>query len=127
MPVSDRTAALAPYLRSLLDDREVQAAARRALTAGRETYQRARGKSPARAIRDKQLRRRAERAVAATWEVWVALSAPETHRRPRRRRRLVLVTAVAVGVYVASNAETRGAALGLFGGHGAQNASSHQQ
>lgn len=126
MPMSDTTEALAPYLRSLLDDREVQAAARRAVTAGRETYQRARGKSPAEAVEDKHLRRRAQQAVAAAWEVWVAVTAPETRRRPRWRRRVVLVTAVAVGAYAASNAETRVALLGLFGGHGAQSAGSHQ-
>ena len=125
MSVSDRAAALAPYLETLLDDREVQAAARRAVTAGRETYQRARGKSPAEAIEDKQLRRRAQQALAATWEVWVAVTAPEARRRPRWRRRLALVTAVAVGAYAASNAETRVAVLGLFGGHGAQPAGSH--
>ena len=126
MSVSDRAAALAPYLETLLDDREVQAAARRAVTAGRESYQRARGKSPAKAAEDKQLRRRAQQAAAATWEVWVAVTAPETRRRPRWRRRLVFVTAVATGAYVASNAEIRGAAFGLFRGHGALGAGSHQ-
>lgn len=126
MSVSDRAAALAPYLETLLDDREVQAAARRAVTAGRETYQRARGKSPAKAAEDKQLRRRAQQAAAATWEVWVAVTAPETRRRPRWRRRLVFVTVVATGAYAASNAEIRGAALGLFGGDGALGAGWHQ-
>ncbi len=126
MSVSDRATALAPYLETFLDDREVQAAARRAVTAGHETYQRARGKGPAKAIEDKQLRRRAQQAVAATWEVWMAVTAPETRRRPRWRRRLVLVTAVAVSAYVALNDETREAALGLFGGGGALSAGSHQ-
>ena len=126
MSVSDRAAALASYLETLLDDREVQAAARRAVTAGRETYQRARGKGPAKAVEDRQLRRRAQQAVAATWEVWVAVTAPETRRRPRWRRRLVFVTAVATCAYAASNAEIRGAALGLFRGHGALGAGSHQ-
>ena len=126
MSVSARAATLVPYLEAVLDDREVQAAARRAVTAGRETYQRARGKGPAKAIEDKHLRRRALQAVAATWEVWVAVTAPETRRRPRWRRRLVVVTAVATSAYVASNAEIRGAALGLFGGHGAQSAGSRQ-
>jgi hypothetical protein len=126
MSVSDRAAALAPYLETLLDDPEVQAAARRAVTAGRATYQRARGTDPAKALEDKQLRRRAQQTLAATWEVWVAVTAPETRRRPRWRRRLVFVTAVATGAYVASNAEIRGAALGLFGGHGALGAGSRQ-
>ena len=126
MPVIDKTAALAPYLRSVLDDREVQAAVRRAVTAGRDTYQRARGKSPAEAVSDKRLRRRARQAVAATWEVWLAVTAPEPRRPPRWRRRLVLVTAVSVGTYAASNAEMREAVLGLFGGDGARSAGSNQ-
>lgn len=126
MSVSDTAATLTQYLETVLDDREVQAAARRAVTAGHETYQRARGKGPAKAIEDKQLRRRAQQAVAATWEVWVAVTAPEARRRPRWRRRLVLVTTVAAGAYVASNAEIRGAALALFADHGAQGAGSHQ-
>jgi hypothetical protein len=126
MSVSDRAAALAPYLETLLDDPEVQAAARRAVTAGRATYQRARGKGPAKAVEDKQLRRRAQQTVAATWDVWVAVTAPQTRRRPRWRRRLVFATAVATGAYVASNAEIRGAALDLFGGHGTLGAGSRQ-
>lgn len=126
MSVSDRAAALAPYLETVLDDPEVQAAARRAVTAGRATYQRARGKGPAKAVEDKQLRRRAQQTVAATWEVWVAVTAPQTRRRPRWRRRLVFATAVATGAYVACNAEIRGAALGLVGGHGAPRAASRQ-
>lgn len=124
--MSGRAAALAPYLQSVVDDREVQAAIGRAAIACRETYERARGKSPAKAVKDKQLRRRAERALAATWEVWAAVSAPETHRRPRWRWRLVLVTAVAASAYVASNAETRAAALGLISSHSAQRVGSHQ-
>jgi hypothetical protein len=126
MSVSGRAAAIAPYLGTLVDDPEVQAAARRAVTAGRATYQRARGKDPAKALEDKQLLRRAQQTLAATWEVWVAVTAPQTRRRPRWRRRLVFVTAVATGAYVASNAEIRGAALGLFGGHGALGAGSRQ-
>ncbi len=126
MSVSDTAATLTQYLETVLDDREVQAAARRAVTAGHETYQRARGKGPAKAIEDKQLRRRAQQAVAATWEVWVAVTAPEARRRPRWRRRPVLVTTVAAGAYVASNAEIRGVALGLFADHGARAAGSHQ-
>ena len=126
MSVSGRAAALARYLQSVVDGRAVHAAIRRAATACRETYQRASGKSPANTVKDKQLRRRAQHAVAATWEVWVAVTAPETRRRPRWRRRLVLVTAVAASACVASNAETREAALGPISSHGAQRAGSHQ-
>ncbi len=126
MSVSDMAAALAPYLEALLEDRAMQAAIRRAASASRETYERARGKSPAEVVNDKRLRYRAQQAVAATWEVWVALSVPEAHRRPRWRRRVVLVTAVVASAYVASNAETRAAALGLIGSHGTQSAATHQ-
>jgi hypothetical protein len=126
MSVSDRAAALAAYIETLLEDREVQAAIRRAASASRETYERARGKSPAEAVRDKRLRYRAQQAVAATWDVWAAVSAPETHRPPRWGRRLVLVTLVATGAYVASNPEARTAALGLIGGRGPQSAGSPQ-
>ncbi len=106
MSVSDRAAALAPYFETLLEDRAVQAAIRRAASASRETYERARGKSPAEAVKDKRLRYRAQQAVAAAWEVWAAVSEPETHRRPRWRRP-ALVTVVAAGAYAASNAEIR--------------------
>jgi Zinc-ribbon containing domain len=57
---------------------------------------------------------------------WDTESGGESGSRPRWRWRLVLVTAVAAVAYVASDAETRGAALGLFGGHRAQSAGSHQ-
>lgn len=115
MPMSDRAAALGPYLQTLLYDREVQDAINRAMAAGRETFLRARGKSPGKAIKDKRLRDRAQEAVAATLQVWAAMSEPEPRRRPRWGRRLVVVTTVAAGVYVAANAETRQAVLGLLG------------
>ena len=126
MSVSDRATALAAYIETLLEDREVQAAIRRAASASRETYERARGKSPAEAVRDKRLRDRAQQAVAATCDVWAAVSAPETHRRPRWGRGLVLVTLVATGAYVASNPEARTAALGLIASRGPQSAGSPQ-
>ncbi len=126
MSVSDRAAALAPYIETLLEDREVQAAIGRAARASREIYERGRGKSPAEAVRDKRLRYRAQQAVAATWDLWAAVSAPETHRRPHWGRRLVLVTVVAAGAYVASNPEARTAAAGLIGSRGPRSAGSHQ-
>ena len=115
MPISDRAEAFAPYLQALLNDREVQDGIGRALTAGRETYLRARGKSSGKAIQDKRLRDRAQEAVAGAFQAWAALSAPEPQRRRHWGRRLVVLTTVAGGVYVAVNAETRQAVLALIG------------
>ncbi len=106
----DRLAAVTPYLEPLLYDREVQGAVRRAAEAGRRTYLRARGKPPAEALKDKRLRRRARSTAIAAWQVWAAVDAAHSRRRPRWRRRLLLVpvaVAGAYGVYLASNADGR--------------------
>lgn len=52
MSVSDRVAAAVPHLQTVLDDPEVQDALRRTASAGRQTYRRARGKSPGKAVGD---------------------------------------------------------------------------
>src|SRR5438309_1629946 len=101
MSVSDRAVAFAPYVERLLDDPKVQSAVREAAVASREAYQRGRGKSPAKALKDRKLRRRVADAVSATWEVWTAIDAPGTSRRPHWGRRLALLTAAAAGAYVA--------------------------
>ena len=51
MSVSDRASALVPYAQQLLYNRDVHDAIQRAAVAGRDTYQRARGKSPAKGRR----------------------------------------------------------------------------
>ena len=101
MTAKNRIAELEWYLDSLLNDREVQAALRRAAAAGRQTYKRARGQPASRAIKDKQLRRRAQAAAVAIWQVWEALDAAQTRRRPRWRRRLLLASVAAGGAYAA--------------------------
>jgi hypothetical protein len=114
MSVSDRATAVAPYLQQLLDDREVQAVARRAVASGRDAYRRARGKSPGEAVKDKQLRRRAQEAAVAALQLWTAIGAAPQRRRPRRLRRIALVAIGAVGVYVAVDTQARETVLGLI-------------
>jgi hypothetical protein len=117
MSVGDRAAAVAPYMRTVLEDRAVQDALRRATGAGRDTVRRARGQSPGKAVKDKRLRRRAQQAASASWELLAAIEAAQRPRRPRRGRRLMLaltVIAGAYGAYLVSNADGREALRGLF-------------
>lgn len=114
MSVSDRAAALAPYAQQLVYNRDVQDAIQRAAAAGRDTYQRARGKSPAKAVKDKRLRRRLQQTAQASRDVWIAVAESEDkRRRPRWGRRLVVVTVAGAGAFVALNAGAREAVLGL--------------
>jgi hypothetical protein len=127
MWVSDRAAAAAPYLRAVLEDREVQDALRRVAGRGRDAIRRARGQSPGKAVKDKRLRRRAQQAAAASWELLAAIEAAQTPRRPRRGRRLMLVLTViagAYGAYLVSNADGREALRGLFTNRDASSQSS---
>jgi hypothetical protein len=113
MSVSDRAAALAPYAEQLLNNKDVQDAIQRAAGAGRDTVQRARGQGAAKAVKDKRLRRRVQQTAQASWDVWTAVESAATRRRPRWRRRIVLVTLAAAGTFVALNAEARQTVLGL--------------
>lgn len=128
LSVSDRAAAMAPYLQPLLDDREVHAAVRRLAETGRKTYERARGERPGKALKDKRLRRRVQEAAIATWQVWTAIDAAQTRRRrPLWRRRLLLVLAAAgstYGAYLVSNADGRAALRDLMPSHDASHQSS---
>ena len=128
LSVSDRASAVRPYLRPVLEDREVRDAVMRLAGAGRETYRRARGKSPTEAVNDKRLRRRAGRAVLASWQLLEAIEAAQTRpRRPRRPRRVALVliaAASAYGAYLVSNADGRNALRGLIPDHHASSRSS---
>lgn len=99
MSVTDRMAAAGPYLQTALDDPEVQDALRRTVRAGRDTYRRARGKSPGKAVKDKRLRRRAQRAAVASWQLLAAVDAAQSRHKRRRGRRVVLVLAVVAGTY----------------------------
>jgi hypothetical protein len=84
MPINDRAAALAPYAEQLLNNRDVQDAIQRAATAGRDSYQRARGTSPRKAVTDKRLQRRLQETAQATFDAWTAVA--ESTKRKRRAR-----------------------------------------
>jgi hypothetical protein len=130
MSTSDRAAAAEPYVRRVLDDREVQDAFRRAASAGRDTYLRARGKSPGKAVKDKRLRRRARRAAIASWQLVTAIDAAYSDRKPRRGRRAMFVLALIAGTYGAylvSNAKGRAAVRGLIARRDASSQSSNAQ
>jgi hypothetical protein len=129
MSVTDRVAAAGPYLQTALDDREVQDALRRATSAGRETYRRARGKSPGKAVKDKRLRRRAQRAAIASWQLVAAIDAAQTRRRSRRGRRVMFAVAVLAGMYgayLASNSEAREALQNLINDNASSESSNNQ-
>ena len=115
MSLNDRAAALAPYAEQLLNNRDVQDAVQRAASAGRDSYQRARGTSPAKAVKDKRLQRRLQDTAQASFDAWTAVSeSPKRKRRARWGRRLVLVTVAAAGAFVALNADARETVLGLL-------------
>ena len=99
MSVSGRATAGAPDLQAVLDDPNVQKALRRAVRAGRETYRQAQRKSPGKAIKNKRVRRRAQQAAVAFWQLVEAIEAAQARRDRRRRRWAVLVLGVLAGGY----------------------------
>ena len=109
MTVNERLSAIAPYARQLLDDEEVHEAARRALDASREPYQRARGKNARQAVSDKKLRRRLHAALAASAELWAAMTAPQPRRERRFGRKLTIVSVLGAGLFLAVNGDARAA------------------
>jgi hypothetical protein len=115
MALSDRAAAVSPYVEQLLHDKEVQSAARRAVGATREAYARARGKSARQALEDKKLRRRLQQALAAAWEAWSAIEQPAPRRKARWSAGLVLLAAAAAGVFLALNPQAREKVMDLLG------------
>jgi hypothetical protein len=128
MAVIDRAAAAAPYLQTALDDPEVHDALRRAASAGRDAYRRARGTSPGKAIKDKRVRHRVHRAVVASWQLVAAIDAAQTRRRPRRGRRAMwalVVLAGTYGAYLVSSADGREALRGLIANRGVSAQGSH--
>lgn len=130
MSLSDRAAAAAPFLQTALNDSEVQDVLRRAGRAGRGVYLRARGKSPSKALKDKRLRCRAQRAAIASWQLVAAMDAAQTRRRSRRGRRVIFALAVLAGTYGAylvSNADGREALRGLISSRDASTHSSNAQ
>jgi hypothetical protein len=113
MSINDRAAALAPYAEQLLNNRDVRDAIQRAANAGRDSYQRARGTSPRKAVTDKRLQRRLRETAQASFDAWTAVA---ESGKPKRHwgRRIVLVTVVAGGAFVALNADARKTVLGLL-------------
>jgi hypothetical protein len=115
MSINDRAAALAPYAEQLLNNRDVQDAIQRAASAGRDSYQRARGTSPRKAVTDKRLQRRLQETAQASFDAWTAVAeSPKHKRRARWGRRVALVTVAAAGAFVALNADARQTVLGLL-------------
>lgn len=127
--LSDRAAAVASYVQAVLDDREVRDALGRATSAARGTYRRARAKTPAKAVKDKRLRRRAQQAAIASWQLIAAIEAAQTPRKRHRVRRVVFVLAGfagAYGAYLLSNGDGREAVRRLMN-HDASSQSSNVQ
>jgi CubicO group peptidase (beta-lactamase class C family) len=116
MAVSERAAALAPYMQRLLDDQKVQGALRRAAGATRGVYGRARGKSARQAAKDRKLRSRLRQAVGAALEAWSAIDQPAPRRKVRWARGLAAVAVVGgAGVFLAVNKQARQGILSLLG------------
>jgi hypothetical protein len=115
MSVNDRAAALAPYAEQLLNNRDVQDAIQRAASAGRDSYQRARGISPRKAVTDKRLQQRLQETARASFDAWTAVAeSPKRKRRARWGRRIAVLTVAAAGAFVALNTDARETVLGLL-------------
>jgi hypothetical protein len=113
--LNDRAAVLAPYAEQLLNNRDVQDAIQRAATAGRDSFQRARGTSPRKAVKDKRLQRRLQDTAQASFDAWTAVAdAGKPKRRARWGRRVLVVTVAAAGAFVALNTDARETVLGLL-------------
>jgi hypothetical protein len=113
MSLNDRASALAPYAEQLLNNRDVHDAVQRAASAGRDSFQRARGTSPRKAVKDKRLQRRLQETAQATFDAWAAVSEPPKRKR-HWGRRIVVVSVATAGAFVALNADARQTVLGLL-------------
>ena len=115
MSLNDRATVLAPYAEQLLNNRDVQDAIQRAASAGRDSFQRARGTSPRKAVKDKRLQRRLQETAQASFDAWTAVAeSGKRKRRARWGRRIVVVSVAAAGAFVALNSDTRQTVLGLL-------------
>jgi hypothetical protein len=113
MALSDRAAALAPFLQQLLYDKEVQGAMSRAVAATRAAYGRARGRSARQAVEDKKLRRQLQQALGALGELWLAIGEPTPRRKSRWRLKLTTLAVGGAGAFLATNAGAREKVLNL--------------
>jgi hypothetical protein len=115
MAVSDRVAAAGGYAQQLLDNQDVQTAARQAADATKAAYQRARGQDPREAVQDRKLRRRVTSAVAATGELLGAVSKTEPKPKSRWPRRIALLALIALVAWALNNESVRARIQGLLG------------
>jgi hypothetical protein len=115
MTAREQAAVLAPYARQLLDDKNVQSAARQAAQATGDIYRRARGKDVAEVVQDKKLRRRVADATESVGELWLAITEPP--RKPTHRLRSAFLVLLTAGVAaVLFNRQLRGRLLETVGG-----------
>lgn len=96
MTAIEQAAAIAPYARQLLDDKNVQSAAKQAAEATSDVYRRARGKDVAEAVKDKKLRRRLEEAAQSLGELWIAITEPPP--KPKHRLRATVLLLLTAGM-----------------------------
>ncbi len=120
MSIVDRASALGPYAQYLLDNEDVQASAKRALTASRDAYDRARRrKDKAQAAQDRKVQQRVLDAAQAAQDMVATIGRQRAKQQRKRRGRLVL--AVGAGVAGAAGAlafvpQVRAKVLSAFGG-----------
>ena len=122
MSIVDRASALGPYAQYLLDNEDVQASARRAFTASRDAYDRARRKKgKAQAAQDRKVQQRVLDAAQAAQDALATIGRQRAKEQRNRRGRVALV--VGAGVAGAAGAlalvpQVREKVLSAFGGDG---------
>jgi hypothetical protein len=106
-----------PYVEQLFDDGEVQKQLARARANLRGAQYRAgKAKSKKKALQDDRLRARLAEATKALAAAGAAIKeGPEKQRKRSRRGRVLLLLALATGVFFAYSEDARGRVLGLLG------------
>jgi hypothetical protein len=111
MPVTSER--LGPYVEQLLDNEDVQANVRRAVTRAEQAFARARKrKGTKEALKDRTVQQRVQQSVVAARDAILAIRrGPEIERakararaRKRRRNRLLGLAAIAGGAFAAYKA-----------------------
>ena len=120
MSIVDRASALGPYARYLLDNEDVQASARRAFTASRDAYERARRKKDkAHAAQDRKVQQRVLDAAQAAQDVLSTMGRQRAKAQRKRRGRMMLALGAGVGGAAGALAlvpQVRAKVLAVFGG-----------